>query len=219
MPAGARNLAAKVLTPAEVARKRELGRIHILKDQLGLDRDQYEAVLASVCGPEVESSTQLDAPGRLKLIRHLEAHQARQRPAYPGRPHNTDASRRKELTKIEALLTDAGRPWAYAESILLRMTKGKKARLAFASPAELNALIAALEVEARKRLVAALHAELQRQGLDWPYAVAASVLMFGLSMKADLTKYAEPMSKTLRWIRGELVPAPFSIWPQAHAQA
>jgi len=217
MAAAARKPPTTVLTPAEVARKRELGRIHILKDSLGLDRDQYEAVLASVCGPEVESSTQLDAPGRLKLIRHLEAHQERQRPKYPERPHNTDARKRKELTKIEALLTDAGRPWAYAEAILLRMTKGKKARLAFASPAELNALIAALEVEARKRLVAALHAELQRQGLDWTYAVWASDLMFGLSRKRDLTKYTEPMSKTLRWIRGELVPAPFSVWPPNHS--
>ncbi len=218
MPAAARK-PAPVMTPAEVARKRDLGRIHILKDQLGLDRDQYEAVLAQVCGEQVESSTQLDAPGRLKLIRHLEAHRARQQPAYPGRPHNTDAKARKEITKIQALLTDAGRPWTYAQSILVRMTKGKKQRIEFASLGELNALITALEVEARKRLVAALHAELQRQSLDWPYAVTASVLMFGLGVKADLTKHSEPMSKTLRWLRGDLVPAPFCTWPPVHATA
>ena len=218
MPAAARK-PVPAMTPAEVARKRDLGRIHILKDQLGLDRDQYEAVLALVCGEQVESSTQLDAPGRLKLIRHLEAHRARQQPAYPGKPHNTEAKARKEITKIQALLTDAGRPWTYAQSILVRMTKGKKTRIEFASFGELNALISALEVEARKRLVAALHAELQRQSLDWPYAVAASVLMFGLGVKADLTKYSEPMSKTLRWLRGDLVPAPFCTWPPVHATA
>lgn len=213
MPAAARKLPAKVLAPAEVARKRELGRIHILKDQLGLDRDQYEAVLAQVCGAHVESSTQLDAPGRLKLIKHLEAHRARQQPSYPGKPHNTDAKARKEITKIQALLTDAGRPWTYAQSVLVRMTKGRKTRIEFASLGELNALITALEVDARKRLVAALHAELQRQGLDWPYAVTAAVLMFGLSPKRDLTKYSEPMSQTLRWLRGDLRPAPFCAWP------
>lgn len=219
MSAAARKPSSKALAPAEIARKREIGRIHILKDQLGLDRDQYEAVLASVCGPDVESSTQLDAPGRLKLIRHLEAHRARQQPVYPGRPHNTDAKARKEITKIQALLTDAGRPWTYAQSILTRMTKGRKTRIEFASLGELNALITALEVEAKKRLATALLDELRRHGLDWSYAITAAVLMFGLSPKRDLTKYSEPMSQTLRWLRGDLRPAPACPWPWVDPKA
>lgn len=127
------------------ARTRELGRIHILKSKLGLDDENYRNVLWTLA--RVHSARDLDEHGRRQVIAHLQAHLARQ----DRRPHNLEADSRRELKKIEALLADAGRPWAYAESILRHMTSGRVERIEFADAQQRRALIAALWKDAKRR--------------------------------------------------------------------
>lgn len=188
---------------------RGLARIHCLAKELGLDRDQYEAVLWTV--GRVHSSKELDAHGRKLVIDHLQSHvNARTRRAslYPSRPHNADTEKRAELKKIEALLADADKPWAYALGIAERMY-GKE-RLEFCSNAQLAGVISALHGQALKRL----HAELEQVlGQEWAQTLAvAAALLFGFDgWHRDVTRYPEAMSLVLRWYRGEV--APSCAWP------
>lgn len=196
------------------ARTRELGRIHILAKELGLDRDQYENVIWTI--GRQHSSKDLDQHGRQAVITHLAAHAARRKPAqaYPGRPHNTDSDKRKALQKIEALLADAGKPWAYAASMARRMYG--KDRLEFCGAGELAGIITALDKQAIKRLQAELQAQL---GEGWEASTAwIATLGFGFDgWHRDVTRYSQALSKVARWLRGELVAAcAWSAEPQAH---
>ncbi|MGB0218338.1 MAG: phage protein GemA/Gp16 family protein [Sinimarinibacterium flocculans] len=184
-------------------RKRDIQRIHILKSQLGLDDETYRGVLWAQA--TVHSSTELDGHGRRLVINHLEALVAKTGRTFPKRPHNVSAKNRGELKKIEALLTDAGKPWAYAEAMARHMYR--KQRIAFCAPHELAGILAALEKAALKRLKSELSDELTRQGQDWPYAFAIAKLLFGFdTTRRELERYAETLSNVLRWLRGDLAP-------------
>lgn len=189
-------------------RHRDLARIHILKKDLGLDDDQYRVVLWTVA--RVESSKDLDSHGRREVIRHLESHLAARQQRYPERPHNVDTAKRRELTKIEALLADAGKPWSYAEGIMRRITFSRKHRLEFCSETELASIIAALERNALKRLRGELEALF---GEHWDlHAADYAAWLFGFDVNArDITRYTEPMSQVVRWWRGALQAA--CTWP------
>lgn len=191
-------------------RKSDLARIHILKAELKLTRDQYEAVLLA-CG-SVESSALLDSHGRAEVIKQLEYRRSQAAPAaektYPGRPKNADAKHRAELLKIEALLTDAGRPWAYAEAMAQRMYK--RARLEFCHEGHLAGIITALEKDALKRL----HREMAETfGEAWGQHASfyARVLFRFDSIHRDVTCYTQPLSLVLRWWRGSVEAS--CVWP------
>lgn len=132
------------MSAADAQRKADLARIHILKAQLKLSRDQYEAVLWTI--GQVESSALLDAHGRKRVIEHLQSHvdAAAGIQADPDKPRNLQA--RPQLRKIAAQLHAAGRNWAYARSVLQRITG--KATIEFADSRELSKVIAALELDA-----------------------------------------------------------------------
>lgn len=132
------------MSAPDQTRKRDLARIHILKAELGLNREQYEAVLWSI--GSVESSAQLDAHGRRRVIAHLQAHvdQARGVQADPDKPKNIEA--RPQLRKIAAQLHAAGRPWSYARSVCERLW-GKRT-IEFCDSRELSGIIVALEKDA-----------------------------------------------------------------------
>ena len=98
---------------SKAARTKQLGRIHILAKQIGMDREQYEAVLWTVA--RLESAKDLDAHGRMAVIKHLQSRLPKS--GYKGRPNNADNPNRQELKKIEALLTDADLAWAYAQAM------------------------------------------------------------------------------------------------------
>lgn len=190
--------------PRKPARHRDLARIHMLAAQLGLDTKDPHGAYRDMLWAQarVESSAQLDAHGRAKVIAHLEA-LAGARQKYQARPHNADAEQRKELRKIEALIADADLPWAYPAGILRQQTRGRKTRLEFASKVELAAVVAALEKAALKRL----HAECERTwGGAWPDVVAsiAATLFRFDPIHRDITRYTQPISQALRWWRGEL---------------
>lgn len=135
-------------------RTSDLKLIHVAIRQLGLSREDYEAVLWAV--GRVQSSKDLDHAGRARLIDHLKhcgfKVQTSERTArnHPGRPHNiTSPQRGPQLRKIEALLTDAGREWAYVDSMAKRMFQVE--RVSLCHEGQLQKIIAALTYDQTRR--------------------------------------------------------------------
>ena len=122
-------------------RRRELARIHIDARKLcGNDREAYEDMLEAIVGQR--SSKDLDQAGRAKVLRHLAACKA------------VAPEKRRLIAKIDALLIDAGNlPRSYAEGILRTMTRhSHRAKLEWAAPPLLVKVVAALEIQKRRRL-------------------------------------------------------------------
>lgn len=137
-------------------RNGQLAAIHVCANQLGLDREAYEAVLQRVTGKA--SSADMDADERhavLKELRRLGAPQpARRTPRgrtkpgqYPGRPQNID--REPMLKKVEQLLAEMGAAWSYADAIARQMF-GIERVAWLRKPSQLRAIIAALDARHRK---------------------------------------------------------------------
>ena len=144
-------------------RNRELGKIHIGAKQIGLrddDGDEANQKLSSYRSmlwvvARVTSASKLDDYGRRKVIQHLIKCGARfnkpgnKKQHHPGAPHNIDSDDRgPKLRKIEAMLAEAGRPWAYADS----MAKGmyRKDKIALCGHDELTAIITAMMQDAKR---------------------------------------------------------------------
>lgn len=211
-----------------------MARIHVLAKQLGLDRDTYEDLLW--CQGRVRSSKDLDAHGRSVVIRHLQmladkaglsrrkpqtikaaSTKAQKKNVYPGRPHNTDAKRRREMTKIEAQLTDAKLPWAYAEAMAKHMYR--KERLEFCAPWELAGIVTALDKKALKRLHKEMESTFGKQWEDLAAYFAYSLFDFP-ALTWDISKNSQAMSQVLRWWNGEITAnCPWPVTEQNRAQA
>lgn len=146
-PASSSHPAAQPAQP----RGNGLAQIHIAKKQLGMNEDTYRAMLWGVA--RVHSAADLDHAGRAKVLAHLKASGFKSRPPTkptPGRPRNMDhPTRGPMLGKVEALLLDAGRPWAYAHEMAKHMFKVDA--LDFCHEGQLHDLVAALEVDKRRR--------------------------------------------------------------------
>jgi len=136
--------------------------IHTVKGALGLNDDDYRAVLA---GYGVTSSKQLSDRDAATLLADLEAKavaagvwRKKGAPKRAGkRPHNmtrqagqkaAEISRAKQLEKIEALLTVGGKPWGYADSLAQRICKVD--RVAWVKTGELYKIITALRKQAMR---------------------------------------------------------------------
>jgi len=133
------------LTPL---RRAQLAKIHIAKKELGLDDETYRSMLWTIA--RVRSASDLDSHACARVLEHLKSRGftgIRARKEVEGRPHNLDAS--PQLKKIEALLTDAQRPWAYANGVAKRMFSID--RVAFCGPEQLGKIIAALSIDQRRR--------------------------------------------------------------------
>lgn len=70
-------------------------------------------------------------------------------PRKHGRRPSVASSRKAVLSKIEALLADAGRPWGYAESMAKRMFN--RERVDWLTTDELTRLMQALIIDAKRR--------------------------------------------------------------------
>lgn len=133
------------------ARRRDLAMIHLAAKQLGMDESAYRDMLWTVA--RVRSAGDLDFAGRQRVKDHLKAcgftPAPSKKPArrFPGEPHNVD--QHPQLKKIRALLTEARRPWSYADAMAKRMF-GKE-RVAFCDPGEWQRLIAALVIDQNRR--------------------------------------------------------------------
>lgn len=125
-------------------RNNALAQIHIAKAQLGLDDETYRAMLWGVA--RVTTAADLDHAGRAKVLAHLKASGFKDRRAGKPRPAPDRAA---QMSKIEALLADAGREWAYAHGMAKRMFAIE--RLEFCTPDHLQRLIAALVYDQKRR--------------------------------------------------------------------
>lgn len=197
---------------ADQQRRDDLARIHILKAAIGLDRDTYEDVLWT--HGKQHSSANLDSYGRGQVIKQLDyllrkrdpAHKALQRSA--TKPRNFSVKDRAELTKIEALLTDAGRDWTYAKAMAKHMYK--REALEFCHAGQLAGIVAALEKDALKRLSKALEGVFGESWLGETEYYAKALFSFDAGRRS-VDRYSQPMSQVLRWWRGEIVAA--CAWP------
>lgn len=137
------NTTQKRLNP----RNLNLAKIHIAKAQLEMDDHSYRSLLARIAG--VRSASELtprQAENVLAEFRRLgwlptTTGQNRQRP-------QVAADRQTVLGKIEALLSEARRPWEYAETMADRMFHRK--RLEWLEPTELQRLMQALIIDAQR---------------------------------------------------------------------
>jgi len=126
-----------------------LAKIHIAKSQLGLDDDTYRALLARVAG--VRSAKELSPRQigaviaefeRLGWVPKVARKTSRSAP-------NPAAERRKLISKIEAFLAEASRPWEYADALALRMFKVE--RVEWCDGEQLRSMIAALAYDAKRQ--------------------------------------------------------------------
>jgi phage gp16-like protein len=131
-------------------RRQQLGRIHQAKKQLALDDDSYRALLLRVGGHA--SSADMTVEQRNAVLREFArlgfkmADQATRKRRFPGRPKNTNDT--PMLRKVEALLADAKRPWAYAHGAAKKMFHVN--RVEWLNADQLHKLVAALQVDANR---------------------------------------------------------------------
>lgn len=124
-----------------------LAKIHIAKKQLGLDDATYRAMLQTHGG--VTSSKNLSPVGAAKVLAHLERSGFKPKAAAHGKKPNTTPDRAAQIRKVEALLADAGRHWAYADGMAQKMFKIDK--LDWLNAEQLGKVIAALGYDAKRR--------------------------------------------------------------------
>ena len=143
--------AAAAQDPAR--RRAELAKIHLGAKQLLADDEAYRDMLEAVAG--ARSARDLDADGRRKVLDHLRSCGASFHPARPARPRiRPEAEIGPHLRKIDALCINhpggrKSREWA--EGVLQQMTRNAdRAPLEWATPAQLQQVVQALEIDARR---------------------------------------------------------------------
>lgn len=143
--------------------KSKLAQIHIAKAQLGLDDEAYRAVLARAAG--VSSARDLDDRGvSLVLNEFKRLGFVPKAPKRAGRVPNT-LNKREQMAKIEALLSEMGLSWEYAQAIAKRQTGIERIDW-LRTEKQFRGVIAALDVEHEKRCgLSAVDEELARLGL------------------------------------------------------
>lgn len=139
---------------AAAKRRKELAAIHVIATKnLRLDKDTYRALLERVTG--ARSAADLDARGRGKVLaelRRLSGEGAmRMRNAVPTGdvPQNVRDELQAMVSKIGAILEEAGRSWAYAHGLANRMFK--VARVEWLRAEQCHRLVAALAIDQKRR--------------------------------------------------------------------
>ena len=137
-------------------RTKDLARIHVAKKELGLDDDAYRELLKGTTGKA--SAADLSSKERFKLLCVLQklGAPAATRQAYPGRPQKPAPDQARLIEKIEALLADAQRPWAYADGMAKHMFKRESVK--DCESGELVRIVAALTYDAKRRAAKATKA-------------------------------------------------------------
>ena len=134
-------------------RTKMLAKVHVAKARLGIDDDTWRAMLQSLF--KVRSSADLGYKGLHALCLHLQSKGFA--PSKGGKKPAPAPGCAPRMKKIEALLAEKGNaegtqmPWAYAVGILKRQTNGEVRSLDKAEPHELDAVIAALVRDARRK--------------------------------------------------------------------
>lgn len=143
---------------ARVMRNRELAAIHVLASKrLRLDRDTYVALIQRVSaqfGRQVNSSADLDGRGRHQVLDELRRlagegqQQMRNAVNLPDAPQNVRDEIAGMVSKVGALLAEAGKSWNYAHGTAKRMFKVH--RVEWLRADQLHKLVAALSYSQKR---------------------------------------------------------------------
>lgn len=129
----------------EPQRTRDLQKIHVAKRQMALDDHTYRCLLERVTG--LTSAADLDARQRRAVID--EFYRLGWKAKSHRKPGKVAESKQALVSKIEALLADAGRAWAYADGIAQRVCKVSSVR--FCDANQLRKVISALMYDQKRR--------------------------------------------------------------------
>lgn len=123
-------------------KKKMMQLVHIGKNKLKLDDGTYRHILWQVTGKA--SSKDCTAAALRKVIDHMETLGFKVTPAKKHTTKKPDAAKAKRalMDKIEALLTDGGYPWEYADAMAKHMYKVDA--LTFCDGRQLRGIITAL---------------------------------------------------------------------------
>ena len=123
-------------------KKKMMQLVHIGKNKLKLDDGTYREMLYQVTGKT--SSKDCTVAALRKVVDRMETLGFTVTPAKKHMTKKPDAARAKQalMDKIEALLTDGGYPWEYAEKLAKHMYKVDA--LTFCDARQLRGVITAL---------------------------------------------------------------------------
>ncbi|SDK31188.1 gp16 family protein [Billgrantia gudaonensis] len=126
----------------------KLAQIHIAKQQLGLSDEDYRAILARTAG--VSSAKQLTNRNVGNVLAEFKRLGWEPKPAKKAgrKAPRPPATRQVVMGKVEALLADAGRPWAYADAMAQRMFQVE--RVDWLDDAQLHKLLQALIIDNKR---------------------------------------------------------------------
>lgn len=128
--------------------KKMVGIIKAAQQYLKIDDETYRSILERLTGKR--SATKLSLK-ELEMVRdylHDQGYPRKTIKKYGRRP-NVPATKEAVLSKIEALLTEAGRPWSYAQAMAKHMFK--RDELEWLDFDELSSLMKALIIDAKRR--------------------------------------------------------------------
>lgn len=129
--------------------KGKLAQIHIAKAQLGLSDEDYRAILARTAGVNsAKELTNRTVGGVMHEFRRLGFEPKPAKKAGRKAPR-TPRSRQNVMAKIEAMLTHAQRPWAYADSMAKRMFNVE--RVDWLDDDQLHRLMTGLIIDAKRQ--------------------------------------------------------------------
>lgn len=132
---------------AQATRKALLAKVHIARKELALNEETYRAMLVSVTGHN--SAADLNAQQLEAVLKSLKAAGFKPKASKKfGKRPNVAAGKEVLLSKIEALLADAKRPWSYADAMAQRMFKVEK--LSWLDEMQLRKLMQALIIDAKR---------------------------------------------------------------------
>lgn len=137
--------AEKATNPARTA---QIAKIKMAQKALKLDDDDYRAILVRVTGKA--SSAAMSGEERKAVLSEMNRLGWKAAPAKadPNRPKTVDQV--PMLGKVQALLADQRRPWSYAHALAQKMFATD--RLEFLKHNQLHALVAALQMDANRRV-------------------------------------------------------------------
>lgn len=120
--------------------------IHTGKKALGWDDETYRAVLTRETGKR--SARDCSDAELERMIRYMRA-QGVAPLARHGKKPNVAAGRKAMVSKIEAILAEAGRPWSYLDGIIKRML-GEVKPLAWLNDDQVRKVLQMLIIDAKR---------------------------------------------------------------------
>lgn len=141
-------------TPAQAKRKQLMAQIHIAKNQLGMEEENYRATLQRITGKdscsEMKTSELVDVVQEMKRLGFKPKSTERSQKKHGKKPSVTQ-SKEALISKIEAIIADLNLSWDYVHEMANRMFAIE--RVQWLDEQKLYKLTQALAVYQRKQKV------------------------------------------------------------------